>query len=99
MNDCLHCIRISPSVRIVAKWGAEFKCSLEDNAGDRSLRSASTPELIAKTQDMVLKERRLSVRDLVEALEISLVGVSDILAVILGFRKLCVQWVPHLIVE
>ena len=44
---------------------------------------------------MVLEDRRLTERDLVEALHISLGSVSHILSEILGFRKLCAQWVPH----
>ena len=44
---------------------------------------------------MVLEDRRLTERELVKALHISLGSVSHILSDILGFRKLCAQWMPH----
>lgn len=91
-NDC------SPTIRTVERWVAEFKrgrTSLEDDPREGRPKSASTPEIIAKIQDMVLENRRLTERDLVEALHISLGSVSHILSEILGFRKLCAQWVPH----
>ena len=46
---------------------------------------------------MVLEDRRLTERDLVEALNISLGSVSRILSEILGFSKLSEQWMLHLI--
>ena len=91
-DDC------SPTIRTVERWVAEFKrgrTSLEDDPREGRSKSASTPETIAKIQDMVLEDRRLTERDLVEALHISLGSVSHILIEILGFRKLCAQWVPH----
>ena len=91
-NDC------SPTIRTVERWVAEFKrgrTSIEDDPREGRPKSASTPEIIAKIQDMVLEDRRLTERDLVEALHISLGSVSHILSEILGFRKLCAQWVPH----
>jgi hypothetical protein len=88
----------SPSIRTVERWVAEFKrgrTSLEDDPREGRQKSASTSEIVAKRQDMVLEDRRLTERDLVEALGISLSSVSNILAEVLGFRKLCAQWVPH----
>lgn len=88
----------SPSVRTVERWVAEFKrgrTSLQDDPREGRPKRASTPEIVAKIQDMVLEDRRLTERDLVEALGISIGSVSHILADILGFRKLCAKWVPH----
>ena len=56
----------------------------------KDVQKAHQPETIAKIQDIVLEDR-LTKRNLVEALHISLGSVSEIL----GFRKLCAQWVPH----
>ena len=44
---------------------------------------------------MILEDRRLTERDLVKALNISICTVSHILSEALGFKKLCAQWVPH----
>ena len=52
-NDCSTTIRI----RTVERWVTEFKrgrTSLEDNPHEGRSKSALTPEIIAKTQDMVL---------------------------------------------
>ena len=43
---------------------------------------------------MILEDRRLTERDLVKALNISLGTVSHILSVALGFKKLCAQLAP-----
>ena len=51
-------------------------------------RPPLTPEIIAKIQDMVLKNCRLTEMDFVESLHISLGSVSHILSRILGFIKL-----------
>ena len=89
-DDC------SSTIRTVERWVAGLKrgrTSLEDDPREVRPKSTSTPETIAKIQDMVLEDRRLTERDLVEALHISLGSVSHILSEILGFRKLYAQWV------
>lgn len=61
----------------------------------KDVQKLHQPEIIAKIQDMVLEDRRLTERDLVGALSISLGTVSNILSEVLGFKKLYAQWVPH----
>lgn len=88
----------SPSIRTVERWVREFKrgrTSLADDPREGRPKTASTPKIVEKIQEMVLEDRRLTERDLEEALGISLGSVSHILSEILGFRKLCAQWVPH----
>lgn len=88
----------TPSKTMVCKWAGLFKSgrtSLEDNPREGHPKTASTLEIVAKIQDMVLEDRRLIEKDLVEALGISLSTVSNILSKVLGFKKLCAQWVPH----
>ena len=68
-NDC------SPTIRTIERWVAEFKrgrTSIEEDPREGRPKSASTPEIMAKILDMVLEDRRLTERDLVEALYISL---------------------------
>ena len=48
-NDC------SPSIRTIERWVAEFKrgrTSLQDDQREGRPKSASTPQIIAKIQDM-----------------------------------------------
>jgi len=88
----------SPSLRTVYNWVAEFKrgrTSLEDESRQGRPKTASTPEIIAKIQDMVLEDRRLTKRGLAEALGISDFTANHILTKVLGLKKLCAQWVPH----
>jgi len=64
----------SPSFRTVYNWVAEFKRgrkSLEDEPRQGRPKTATTPEIVAKIQDMLLEDRRLSKRGLAEALDIS----------------------------
>lgn len=60
---------------------------VSEDQRERRLNSASVPESITKIQDVVLEDCRLSKRDLIEALEFSLDGVSDILAEFSDFIK------------
>lgn len=52
-------------------------------------KALSAPEIVAEIQDMVLNDRRIAVRHLVEVLNISLGTVSNILCQVLGFKNLC----------
>lgn len=88
----------SPSLATVYNWVAEFKrgrTSLEDDPRQGRPKSASTPEIIAKIQDMVLEDRRLTVDEIGDTVNISHGTAHNILSEVLGFKKLCAQWVPH----
>lgn len=81
----------SPSFRTVDCRVAEFKRGLEDDPMEGRPKSVSISEILRKIKDVFLKDRPLTEEDLVEALEISFVNVSDVLAQVLGLRKLCAQ--------
>lgn len=90
----------APSISMVKKWFTEFRCgrtSTED--AERSGRpvEVSTSETIEKIHDMVLADRRLKVREIVEAIGISHGSVVSILNDHLGMRKLSARWVPRLL--
>ena len=90
----------SPSLATVYNWVAEFKrgrTSLEDDPRQGRPKSASTPEMIAKIQDMVLEDRRLTVDEIADTVNISHGTAHNILSEVLGFKKLCAQWMPHLL--
>ena len=58
---------------------------------------AATPEITDKIHDIVWTDRRVKVRDLVEATGISHGTVISILHEQLGMKKLSAKWVPHLL--
>ena len=58
---------------------------------------AATSEIIDKVHDIVLTDRRVKVRELVEATGISHGTVISILHEQLGMKKLSARWVPRLL--
>ncbi|EFN88747.1 Putative uncharacterized protein FLJ37770, partial [Harpegnathos saltator] len=54
----------------------------------------TTPEMIDKIHDMVLSDRRIKVREIVEATSISQGTVFSILHEKLGVKKISARWVP-----
>ena len=87
----------APSYAQVKFWVGEFKrgrTSLEDEA--RSVRplDATDEEMCKKVRDLVYSDRRIQVKEIVQALGISHGSVSIILHDRLGMRKLTACWVP-----
>ena len=58
-----------------------------------------TPEMIDKIHDIVLSDRRIKVREIVEAIDISQGTVFSILHEKLGVKKISARWVPRLLSE
>ena len=58
---------------------------------------AATPEIIDKVHDIVLTDRRVKVRELVEATGISHGTVISILHEQLCMKKLSARWMPRLL--
>jgi len=88
----------SPSISTVERWASKFKrgrMSLEDDLRPGRPKTAATPEIVKKIMDIVLENCRVTERDLVEAVGISLWSVNNILTKVLGYRKVCAKWVPH----
>jgi histone-lysine N-methyltransferase SETMAR len=90
----------SPSFSTIKKWAAEFKhgrTTLEDDPRKGRAKSATTPEIIEQVHDMVLDDRRMKVREIVETICISKERVGYILHEELDMKKLCARWVPGLL--
>ena len=82
---------------MVKKWFTEFRCGTADAERPGRPVEVSTPETIEKIHDMVLADRRLKVREIVEVIGISHGSVVSILNDHLGMRKLSARWVPRLL--
>ncbi|QQP52895.1 Putative mariner transposase [Caligus rogercresseyi] len=90
----------APSISMVKKWFTEFRCGRTSTIdAERSGRpvEVATPETIQKIHDMVLADRRLKVREIVEAIGISHGSVVSILKDHLAMKKLSARWVPRLL--
>ena len=88
----------APSKTTVCKWAAEFqrgRSSLEDDPRSGRPKSATTEETINAVHDMVMDDRRLTKREIAEAVGISDERVLHILHDELRLRKLLARWVPH----
>ncbi|KAK5646393.1 hypothetical protein RI129_004857 [Pyrocoelia pectoralis] len=89
-----------PSYEAVRLWVNEFKrgrTGIQDAPRPGAPKSAVTPEIIDKVHDLILTDRRLKVRELVEATSISTERVHFILHYELHIKKLCARWVPRLL--
>lgn len=90
----------APSISMVKKWFTDFRCGrTSTNDAERSGRpiEVNTPENVEKIHDMVLADRRVKVREIVDAIGISYGSVVSILNDQLGLRKLSARWVPRLL--
>ncbi|XP_020296620.1 putative uncharacterized protein FLJ37770 [Pseudomyrmex gracilis] len=90
----------APSFTTVKFWAAEFKrgrTSLVDDERSGRPKTAITDDNIAQVHQMVLDNRRIKVREIGEAMNMSKERVCHILNKDLGMRKLSARWVPRLL--
>ena len=95
--DNVHSIS-APAFATVYNWVNEFKrgrTSICDALLSEHPIEATTPEIIDKVHDIVLTDRRVKVRELVEATDILYDTVISILHEQLGTKKLLARWVPR----
>lgn len=88
----------SPSIDMIHKWFTEFRCGrTSTNDAERSGRpvEVTTTEMIKKIHDIVLNDRKVKVREIVKAVNISFDRVLNILHNYLAMQKLCARWVPR----
>ncbi|UYV68774.1 hypothetical protein LAZ67_6000819 [Cordylochernes scorpioides] len=89
-----------PSYSTVKKWVAAFKLgriSTEDEHRPGKPIESVTQENIDKIHDLVMLDRRMTVRQIEETLGIPKTTVDRIMREHLGLRKLSARWVPKLL--
>ena len=92
----------TPVLATVYNWVNEFKrysTSTKDEHRPGRPVEVTTPEMINKIHDMVLSDRRIKVREIVEATGISQDTVFSILHEKLSVKKISARWVPRLLSE
>ena len=90
----------APLISMVRKWFTEFRCGRTSTIdAERSGRpvEVAIPETIEKIRNVVLADRRLKAREIVEAIGISHASVVSILKDHLGMKRLSARWVPRLL--
>ena len=86
----------SPSMRTVKNWLNEFqrgRMSVFNKPPPGALKTATAEDNMKKIYDLLLADRRLKVREIIETVGISKDCVGHILHEILGMRKLSARWV------
>lgn len=90
----------APSKTTVYRWFAEFKMgrtSTSDAPRSGRPNEATTPENIKKIHLIVLKDRKVKVRELADIMKLSIGSILNILHEHLQMKKLCARWVPRLL--
>jgi [histone H3]-lysine36 N-dimethyltransferase SETMAR len=89
-----------PSYQVVKNWSRDFKFgrnSCEHAPGAGPPKIVITPENINLVHDMVLKDRRITVRFIAETCGFSVGSVEKILHHELGLKKVAARWVPKML--
>lgn len=89
-----------PPYSTVARWCAEFKrgrTSTNDDPRTGRPTSAVTQQMIKKVENIVLADRRVTIRFIAEELKISIGSVHNIIHDHLGMKKVSARWVPRML--
>jgi hypothetical protein len=92
---------MSKAKHAVFKWCVEFQggqVSTEDRPRPGQV-SVITEEKIAAVDTLVQENRRITVRELSTTVNTSMGSIHQILYVLLGYWKVCAQWVPKHLTE
>lgn len=87
----------SPSYSAVKEWAKRFRMgqeSLEDDARTGRPVEVITEDIVAIVEEVVLRDRRLKVKEISEMTKLSDTSVRRILHNHLGMHKVSARWVP-----
>jgi len=87
----------APLYATVKHWVAQFKCgdfSTCDAPRPGRPKTVTTPEIIGQIHELILEDRRISAKSIVEQLVISRERVGSIIHEDLDMRKLSAKWAP-----
>ena len=87
----------APSYANVKNWVTQFKhddFSTCDAPRPGRRKTVTTPEIIDQIHELILEDRRISAKSIVEQLGISRERVGSIILEDLDMRKLSAKWVP-----
>ena len=93
-------IETAPEKSTIIDWYAEFKrgrTNTDDAERFGRPKSPVVPKKITKFHKIVLDDRKLKLREIVDTLKISECSVFTILHEFLGMRKFFSKWVPRLL--
>lgn len=91
---------LAVSYDIVKRWCREFKCGREscedEHAGGPEIQ-VTTDENIQKVHNLILQDRRITLRQIVEETGFSYHVVQNITSNILEVKKITARWVPRML--
>lgn len=90
----------APSYATVKRWISECKrgrTSTESEPNPGRPSDASCQENIDAVQDMILSNRRHTVRKIAETMGIGTATAHHIISEVLGYHKVCARWVPRML--
>ena len=87
------------SKRSVFRWHKYFKGGKTDEPRPGQPRKAATKAYVAAVADMVKQNARFTVKEIAGSAGVSSGTVHMILTRELKLRKVCAQWIPHLLTK
>jgi len=84
----------------VFQWHARFKTgrtSVDDDEGTGRTTSCTTPETVARIQELLRQDRRLTIRDIAEEMEVGYGTCQRVLTEELGMYRAAAKFVPRIL--